>query len=344
MTKAIMGKGLLIRPYHESDESQVMSLLGQTLGDGPAGRRPAEFFRWKHLQNPHGPSLMIVADFRGQIVGLRAFLRWRFRAGGHEIRAVRAVDTATHPEHQGKGIFSRLTLEALELLQGETDLIFNTPNLSSLPGYLKMGWRTVGTVPVWVRVRRPLRFGLGVRTIGTDSAPVTERPSPAARSAKQVLSSAIDIAALLESRSFGEKRLTTVIDEGYLRWRYADAPLLDYRSVVEVREGQLSGIAFFRVRPRGSLWESTVADVIVRPGDRRTAGHLIARIAHAARVDHVTCHFPAGSAELGAARHKGFLRSPRGETLVVNTLSDGIPVDPTAPDSWAVSLGTLEVF
>ena len=123
-----------VRPYRDDDEASVLDLLAVTLGGGPAGRRPADFFRWKHLENPAGRSFMLVAELAGQIVGFRAFMRWRFQADGAELRAVRAVDTATHPDHQGKGIFSTLTLRALDELRGETDLVFNTPNAASLPG------------------------------------------------------------------------------------------------------------------------------------------------------------------------------------------------------------------
>ena len=77
---------------------------------------------------------MLVAEADGRIVGLRAFMRWEFAAGDRRFRAVRAVDTATHPDYQGQGIFSRLTLEALDALRDQADFVFNTPNEKSLPG------------------------------------------------------------------------------------------------------------------------------------------------------------------------------------------------------------------
>src|SRR3954462_4949881 len=96
---------LAIAPYTTADEPAVLDLLRSSLGEGPAGTRTAEFFRWKHLANPFGPSFMLVARSDGEIIGLRAFMRWRFSAGGRDHAAVRAVDTATHPAHRGRGIF-----------------------------------------------------------------------------------------------------------------------------------------------------------------------------------------------------------------------------------------------
>src|SRR5437867_2251138 len=94
---------------------------------------------------------MWVAVSDDRIVGFRTFIRWRFRVDDDVVDAVRAVDTATDPAHQGRGIFSRLTLGALDELRGENvGFVFNTPNDQSRPGYLKMGWRIVGRVPIAV--------------------------------------------------------------------------------------------------------------------------------------------------------------------------------------------------
>ena len=70
------------------------------------------------------------------------------------MRAVRAVDTATHPDFRGQGVFSALTLGALEELRSDgVAFVFNTPNERSRPGYLKMGWQPVGQVRVLARTR-----------------------------------------------------------------------------------------------------------------------------------------------------------------------------------------------
>src|SRR4029453_2889830 len=161
-----------IRPFAAEDETGVLELLHEALGGGPAGMRPPEFFRWKHRSSPFGPSLLLVAEADGKLVGLRAFMRWRFVAGPAVLEAVRAVDTATHPDFQGMGIFSRLTRAALDDLEGTADLVFNTPNGKSGPGYLKMGWREVGKMPVPIPARHPLRVA---GTLGPGRPPAGAR-------------------------------------------------------------------------------------------------------------------------------------------------------------------------
>jgi GNAT superfamily N-acetyltransferase len=326
-----------MRPYRDDDEADVLDLLTASLGGGPAGVRPPSFFRWKHLENPFGRSYMLLAEFDGKVVGFRSFMRWRLRVGGETIRAVRAVDTATHPDHQGRGVFRQLTTRAIEELRGEADLIFNTPNEKSLPGYLKMGWRRVAEVPIRIRVRRPLRFVRHLRSrleaAGDPSAVV--QPAP-------------PLAALWEEAgSFAtggnEGRLSTTRDDAFLRWRYGEVPLLHYRVAEERDGGTLRGALIYRVRSRGRLREATLSDLLIPRGDRACATRLLRRAARDEDVDHLTCSFPAGSDQAAAARRTGFLPSPKGLTLVANPLRE-LPTDVFDLGSWSLTLGDLEVF
>lgn len=331
-----------IRPYRPDDQPRVLDLLRDTLGPGPVGERTPPFFRWKHEEGPFGPSYLLVAEVGDRIVGLRAFMRWRFRSGEQGVRAVTAVDTATHPDFQGLGIFSKLTRTALEDLRGDVDLVFNTPNEKSLPGYLKMGWEIVGRVPVRVRVRRPVRFGRHVRSLGAQAAP--DRPAPAVDA--EPVAAAIEDPGLpdLLASTVAGPRLATTRDLGYLRWRYAAPPGLEYRAVRVGRAGRLQGLGIFRVRPRGPLWEATIVEVITGPADASAVRRVLRSIARSAAVDHLTCHFPGGSAAARASRAAGYLPAPGGVTFVVNRLREDLLPDPRTLDAWALTLGDLEVF
>jgi GNAT superfamily N-acetyltransferase len=330
-----------IRPYEDPDEPAILELLRGTLGSGPGGWRSPELFRWKHRRNPFGRSFMLVAEADERIVGLRAFMRWRFVANDREVRAVRAVDTATHPDFQRMGIFSRLTKQALDELRGETDLVFNTPNSRSGPGYLKLGWHPVGRVTVSARVRRPLRFLRGVRPVrGPAGVPVEDSILIDAEHARQALEDGEAVSSLLKRSGVPGRRLATQKDADFLRWRYGDAPLLRYKGLREFADGRLTGLALFRVRPRGALWQCSIADLIVEEGDVRTARRLIRRVVTAAPFDYAVLR-PQG---VPGALRSGFLPTPGGLTFVVNPLRERLVPDPTDERSWALSLGDLEVF
>lgn len=121
---------------YNKDINEIVNLIQQNL-DCSYSR---DFFIWKHLENPSGKSYGLVAKDRNKIVGLRMFMFWDLYTPHGNIKAIRPVDTATDKDYRGKGIFKKLTLDGLQNIIDKYDIIFNTPNKNSLPGYLKMGW------------------------------------------------------------------------------------------------------------------------------------------------------------------------------------------------------------
>ena len=343
-----------VRALTEADDPAVIELLGVALGGGPTGGRTAEFFRWKHRLKPFGSSPGLVAVHGGRIVGVRLFMRWALQADGQPVKALRAVDTATDPAFQGKGIFRSLTLGLLDQLDasGEVDLVFNTPNASSRPGYLKMGWQPVGTLPVRLAPVRPLRFLRGGRaasgaTAGAKKPAATATgkalPSCPLPSAVSVLAERHREVEELVAAGASTHRFHTPLSMEYLSWRYGSAPGLDYRAVAIDSGGTLSGLAFGRLRQRGPLAEFTLADILVADGDRRSAGRLL-RAARRSGADYVAAHTSTGTEVERAASAAGYLRVPgNGIGLVANPRRP-IAASAVEPAAWRLSLGDLEVF
>jgi GNAT superfamily N-acetyltransferase len=323
---------ILVRSTAPGDRRAVLDLLEPTLGwssDDDFGA----FYAWKHEQNPFGPSPSWVAVDDGEVVGLRIFLRWEHVAPGSEVlRTVRAVDTATRPSHQGRGVFRRLTLHALDDLRDEgVAFVFNTPNDSSRPGYLKMGWTEVGHLAASVRLTSPASPVRMARA--RVPADIWSVPSTAGRPASEVLASP-DIAELLDSVAPAD-RLSTHRTPAFLRWRYGFGPLA-YRAVTlgdDVREG----VAIFRVRRRGSARECALCDVLSPAGEPGARRALVRSTARASGADYVI--------RLGgpAVSRDGFARAPqRGPVLTWRPLRSGTPGGRV--DDWALVLGDIELF
>jgi GNAT superfamily N-acetyltransferase len=270
-----MTDDVAIRAAEDADLPAILELLESSLGWVPDAQYEA-FYRWKHEANPFGASPSWVAHDGGRIVGLRVWLRWRFVRDGQRWDAVRAVDTATHPEYQGRGIFQRLTLSSLDELQREgVAHVFNTPNEQSRPGYLKMGWHEVGTLPVAVRFRSPVSALRAVRA--RVPADKWSLPTDAGVPALDGLADAQWVASLLETSTDG--RIRTDVDIEVLRWRYGFGPL-HYRALV-----QPDGLLLFRLRRRGPSVECVVGHVLARDDGARR--RLLAGVARSTRADQV---------------------------------------------------------
>ena len=146
---------LTIRKADESDAPAIIELLQSSMG-WVRGEPNEALFGWKHQQNPFGASPSWIATDEHRVVAFRTMLRWEFLRDGVVVRAARAVDTVTHANYRGRGLFTTLTGAAVSDLRAEgVEVIFNTPNDNSRPGYLKMGWSEVGALRTWARLSHP---------------------------------------------------------------------------------------------------------------------------------------------------------------------------------------------
>ena len=326
-----MSVALVTRPATADDHPAVLDLLATSLG-WSEGEGLAEYFAWKHRANPLGPSPEWVAEVDGRIAGYRTFLRWEFEDGaGRTLRAVRAVDTATHPDFRGRGVFRALTLAAVDALAAEgIDFVFNTPNDQSRPGYLKMGWHTVGRLPAAVRVR-----GIrgAVRLLGARVA-AERRPLPGG-------------GGVAAPELLADPRLDNLLDHlgpaaglrtrrtaAHLRWRYGHPPL-GYRALA-LDDDPNSGIVVYRVRRRGTAREAAVCELLVPESNRRAILELLRAVSRATRADHLIRLADAGP-------RAGFVSVPRlGPVLTWRALAAADR--PPALTDWNLALGDVELL
>jgi len=321
-----------VRAAQPADREAVLELLAASLGWVPDDLFDA-FFSWKHDQNPAGRSPAWVAlDDEGRPIGFRTFLRWRLvGTDGAPRLAVRAVDTATHPDHQGRGIFRLLTLHALEELRDAgVDLVFNTPNDKSRPGYLTMGWTEVGTLAPHVR---PASLAALVRMVRSKvPAERWSAPSDAGTTVAELLDGP-GAHALLASLA-PPAGLATERSVDHLRWRYGFGPL-HYRATT-LGADPAEGAAIWRVRRRGAAREAALCELLVPGGDGRARLALERAVARDAEADYV---IRLGGPALDRA---GFLRLPgQGPVLVRRPL--GRDEGATKAD-WDLGLGDVELF
>jgi GNAT superfamily N-acetyltransferase len=309
------------RVFEDRDVQAVLDLMRASLGEPPLLRRTSELFAWKHFDNPFGRSVVILAESDNRIVGLRAFMRWDLTTvDGSTVHCVRAVDTATHPDFQRRGIFRRLTEEALELAKAQgIDLVFNTPNEKSGAGYLTMGWKVVG--PVGVMVRPSLRFFSGAPAEnGIDPTLFMIDPVPAGELS-------------VERRE--PVGLRTPRTDAYLQWRFDSHPTAQYFRV----DGDDSQ-AVVRPNIRNGRRELILADVF---GPRPVTA--IRRTARKSRSAYLAGWFSPRTPEWKAAVRSGLLPVPGISplTLMARPLR-GLDIEVFNMASWDLAISDLELL
>lgn len=245
-----------IREASKADIPEIISLLKKSLGESLLPKSEA-YFIWKHYDNPFGLSKILLACQNEKIIGLRAFMKWTWSNNESNVKAVRAVDTATDPDYQGKGIFRTLTMAAVDICKTEgVGFVFNSPNQLSIKGYLKMGWYAIGKMPIYISPGSliPNKFNENRIEKAYKEFDIVTELGKLGREWKLVKKNMV---------------MHTELTYDYLKWRYVDCPVAKYGSCIEAGKFgivfRLKKINKFTELRICEIWtESTVSEKLLK--------------------------------------------------------------------------------
>ncbi len=327
-----------MRAFRGDDEPRVLELLDYAFEGWPRGWEgvaAAEFFRWKHHANPFGQSTMLLAEVDGEPAGFIALMPWRLRFDGRVHETMRGVDLAVDPALHRRGVSMSLIGAARSQYSAEVVLGWSSPNERSRGGAIKSGRREVSGLRSvaglgGARWRTLKRLALpAAAAAASDRAPGGER-------AGGLLDDEALVSRLLNRPPPGH-RIVTAADGQFLRWRYGWSEM--YRGLV-IEEGGRAAMAIFRVQRHGRFSIAHIYELLVEREDRRLTRRLVRAVRQAARTEFLIVALRSD----GLATRCGLVRSRRAAAITVNPLRAGLVPDPTKPQSWALSLGDLELI
>lgn len=119
------------------------------------GKFTPRYLRWLYVDNPDGQAVGYDAWDGDKLAAHYVCIPARAWVEGEEVPVLLSLNTATHPDYQGKGLFTRLAGMSYEAGASQGfDGVYGVANANSTPGFLrKLGFQLV----------RPLeaRVGLG---------------------------------------------------------------------------------------------------------------------------------------------------------------------------------------
>jgi hypothetical protein len=208
-------------------------------------------------------------------------------------------------------------------------MVFNSPNPASRQGYLKMGWSTVGKLPLYIGI------GSLIPRFFSDEKISVFYNEFSVESALKKLSSNW---SLPKAEGF----LHTPVDYNYLGWRYRDCPVAKYGAVIE--PGKFGFV--FRLKKLRKFMELRICEVWTEggAGNSDPARAAFKKLARKIRPALISC---AGSPL--------FLPGDKQVANFFGPFNKGpiITIRPLAKDNlnnfeqfshWRPSLGSMELF
>ena len=113
-----------------------------------------DYLNWQYALNPAGSVVGFDAWAGDELAAHYVTIPVRFTIVGRATNGLLSLNTATHPTHQGKGLFTALASKTYEL--AETlgyEFVIGVANQNSTPGFLKkLGFYLIGPLDVKVGV------------------------------------------------------------------------------------------------------------------------------------------------------------------------------------------------
>jgi hypothetical protein len=120
---------------------------------GKGSKFSYEYLKWLYLDNPQGCALGFDAFASGKLVAHYITIPRIYRAGSTKALGLLSVNTATHPDHQRRGLFARLARATYEsAAQQGYQFILGVANAQSIQGFLsKLEFEHLGQIglAVW---------------------------------------------------------------------------------------------------------------------------------------------------------------------------------------------------
>ena len=115
-----------------------------------------DYLRWLYRDNPAGPVVGFDAWDGGRLAAHYACVPANAMVDGRDRTVLLSLNTATHPDYQGRGLFTRLAESTYDAgARSGHALVYGVANANSTPGFLrKLGFSNAGPLDARVGLGR----------------------------------------------------------------------------------------------------------------------------------------------------------------------------------------------
>lgn len=145
MTK-IMENNWICRDYKKGDEVRILDLFEKVFGR----KMTLDFWQWRFVENPFGKGIIKLLFDNNLLIGHYAVMPIVVQVKDFLVKAVFSMTTMTHPDYQGKDIFTFLAKETYREAQKRGfRFVYGFPNKNSYHGFVKkLNWEDLGKMTI----------------------------------------------------------------------------------------------------------------------------------------------------------------------------------------------------
>jgi GNAT superfamily N-acetyltransferase len=315
--------------------------------------RPECYDRWRYLTSPIGICPVALAVDGDRLAGAYTLWPTPLSIAGEKVLGAQSIDTMTHPDYQGRGVFTTLANACYEIAAARGYLtMYGFPNPLSYPGFVrKLGWSHTGDVKHWIRPIKPSRhpkipallgpiadLGAAVLPTGRLDRFEIQSGTPADEDLQPLLSQWEN-----HHSSYGVDRSLA-----WLRWRYSAEAENNYRWVVACRQGEPVAAGAWGIQSNtwGIAADNRAHLVELLGEDPRALSAVLAVVVReASAVGAVLLETVCNVERIEKVLRRAAFHRHRHAPFIVRSLGDAdLKSDILDHDSWGLMGGDVDTF
>lgn len=355
----------IMRVNPDSCLDELVALARLEYGDSEMAN--TDYLRWQYLENPAGDAIVIIARAdNGELAGQYVVIPIWLRLGTDRVKGSLSLNTLTHPNYRGMGLFTRMAKETYAICQREgVSLTLGFPNQNSYPGFVrKLQFRHIGNASVLFQVLAPMKLFRKLASVAGSPkyAPSTISDVSVAIPESSEKGIRIDSLELGEGdASFDEfidsrepQRFSVEKSSAFCNWRYRAVPTRRYSAFQALDGDHLLAMCVVRMRQVKGLECAFVVEFQVCAGRQGfEAGQYLLRVvmAYYRSIGAVLGGMlvNSGAPENEIAKSGGFRDIPKrllphDAPIIVRKNDDRIEDSVFDAARWSFTFGDYDVF
>lgn len=349
----------------EAHLDELVALARIEYGDSEIA--DSDYLRWQYIGNPAGKAVVVVArSDSGELAGQYVVIPLMFRFDGRPVKGSLSLNTLTHPEFRGQGLFTRMANETYAVCERlRLGITLGFPNKNSYPGFVrKLQFRHIGNASVMFKPLAParllgslpkLRGAAKYAPSGLESDGIEDIRARAGAYTIGDLDFRNDSDAydrLISGQNI--PRFSVLRQAGFARWRFQDIPTRNYRAFQAADANGMQAACVVRQRMVKGIECAFVVDLELGEGEAGLdAGRALLKTV-------LDCYRRIGVALAGMMVNPGsrahrLARSiwfrempsrllPHDAPIIVRRNGESVPESVYSVDQWAFCFGDYDVF
>lgn len=344
-----MGFSWNLRKYQNGDERSIVELLNIAFGKWHS----LAYWKWWYKKNPAGSPIIWLAEHNNMLIGHYGIIPIKMKVGNTYLTGSFSCDAATHPDYQGKGVFSSIVNKSrMDAAENNIPITYGIANINLGPTYKRYEWRGhICFIADMIKVLNwePLlnRY-IHNKFLSHFTARIIKKIRLSSYENKGIKTERIShfderINKFWEESSKNFK-IMVKRDQKHLNWRYVDHPENKYTFYIAVKKNRIIGYCVLLEHSRTGL----IVDILSSEDHRNVISCLIQQAFEQFKeqdIDLVSCQISEKNPYKEIFKKAGFITYPRRKLALFTSINlRGFHVDEKKYYSQALQLSQNPFF